>query len=194
MSYYEKVKTFNLREDYKHDVNIAKLLLTYCISFTHKIFIIGTGLGGDLKILNDFNDVKIVGIEPRPEFHFQVESTYKKFGARILKMDLKQFVKKSKKISGICLFIHSINHIPENQIKLFARYIQKNSFIVIINPNPQIGKIIGKTDKTVITYLNSKKIQKLLNCDILFDFFYNPIKIKGSEVFLREAILLKTKN
>lgn len=194
MSYYEKVKTFNQREDYKHDVNIAKLLLTFCISFKHKIFIIGTGLGGDLKILNDFKDIKIVGIEPRPEFHFQVESTYKKFGGRILKMDLEQFVKKSKKMSGIFLFVHSINHIPENQIKLFAKYLQQNSFIVIINPNPQIGKIIGKTDKTVIAYLNSKRIQKLLNCDILFDFFYNPIKIKGNEVFLREAILLKTKN
>ena len=57
----------------------------------------------------------------------------------------------------------------------------------------EIERIAGKTDKTVISYLNSKQIQKLLDSEIVFDIFYNYVKIKKKEICLREAILLKSK-
>ena len=63
--------------------------------------------------------------------------------------------------------------------------------IIIINPNPQIERVVGKTDNTVISYLNSKQIQKLLNAKIIFNFFYNSVKIKNENIFLREIIVLK---
>jgi len=68
-------------------------------------------------------------------------------------------MKLSNKLSGIFIFIHSINHIPKKQISLLQKSI-KNSFIIIINPNPEIENIVGKTDSSVISYLNSKQIQK----------------------------------
>ncbi len=55
MDYYiDKVKEFNRREDYNKDVNAAQLFLEYCSSLTRskRIFVVGTGLGGDIKIIN----------------------------------------------------------------------------------------------------------------------------------------------
>ncbi len=108
-------------------------------------------------------------------------------------MNLGEFAKISNSLSGIFLFIHSINHIPKSQINAFQKAI-KNSYIIIVNPNPEIERIVGKVDKTVISYLDSKRIQKLLDSEIIFDFFYNLIKVKGKDIFLREALVLKTKD
>ena len=195
MSYYEKLKKFNNRKDYAIDTNIAKLFLSYCLSKSHhkKIFIVGTGLGADYKITTNFKDLKIIGIEPRLSFQEVTSKTYSKFGGKLLPLNLGEFVKISKNLSGVFLFIHSINHIPKNQLDIFRKRI-KNSYIIVINPNSIIEKIVGKTDKTVISYLDSKKIKQILNCEIIFDFFYNPKKLKKSKIFLREALLLKTKN
>jgi len=195
MDYYiDKVKDFNKRADYTKDINTAKLFLKFCMSLTksRKIFIIGTGLGGDYKIIKYVKNFKIIAIEPRHTFYEYALKEYKKSGAKLLKMDLGEFAKISKSLSGIFLFIHSINHIPKNQISVFQKAI-KNSYIIIVNPNSEIEKIVGKVDKTVISYLDSKKIQKLLNSEIIFDFFYNLVKIKGKNIFLREALVLKTK-
>ena len=63
---------------------------------------------------------------------------------------------------------------------------------IIINPNPEIEKIVGKTDQTVISYLKAKEIETLLKSEIVFDFFYNKKKIKTKEIFLREIIIFKT--
>lgn len=193
--YIEKVKKFNERGDYSKDIKASQVLLEYCSSLirTKKIFIVGTGLGGDIKIIKKFKKFKITGIEPRLTFQEYSSEKYKRFGGKLLKMDLGEFVRITKKISGIFLFIHSINHIPKKQIKSLQKSI-RNSYIIIVNPNPQIEKIMGKTDNTVISYLSAKDIQKQLNCDIVCDFFYNLIKIKENEIFLREAILLKTKD
>jgi hypothetical protein len=193
--YIDKVKKFNEREDYDKDVEAAQLFLKYCLPLiqSKKIFVVGTGLGGDIKIIKDIKNFKITGIEPRQTFHDYSLREYKKIGGELLKMDLGEFVKTNKSLSGIFLFIHSINHIPKKQIELLKKSM-KNSYIIILNPNPKIGKIVGKTDKTVISYLNSKQIQKLLNAKVIFDFFYNLVKIDEKEILLREAILLKYEN
>lgn len=54
-----------------------------------------------------------------------------------------------------------------------------------------IEKIKGKTDKTAIRYLDSEKISKMLNSQIIFDFFYNPKPVKYQRIPIREALLLK---
>jgi len=191
--YIDKVKKFNKREDYLIDINTARLFLEYCLmsSKTKKIYIIGTGLGGDTKIIKNLKNYKIIGIESRETFQKEASRVYKKFGGELIKKDLGEFMKLSNKLSGIFIFIHSINHIPKKQISLLQKSI-KNSFIIIINPNPEIENIVGKTDQSVISYLDSKQIQKLLKSKIVFNFFYNPVKIKGKKILLREAIILKT--
>lgn len=195
MDYYEKIKKFNARDNYIKDIDTAKLFLIYCLSIlkNKKIFLIGTGLGGDLKVVKNLKNINVIGIEPRASFQDAAEKNYEAIGGKLLKMDLGEFIKTPENQPGIFLFIHSINHISEKQISLFQKSIH-NSYVIVINPNPNIEKVTGKTDKTVISYLYSKKIQKLLNCEIVFDFFYNLVKIKKTEIFLREGILLKTKD
>ncbi len=191
-SYIDKVKKFNKKIDYTKDINTAHLLLKYCMPLvkSKKIFFIGTGLGGDSKIVKNIRDFEIIGIEPRQTFQEHAAKQYKKIGAKLYKKNLSDFSKTFKKLSGIFFFIHSINHISKNQILEFKK-ITKKSYIIIINPNPQIEKVVGKTDNTVISYLNSKQIQKLLDAEIVFDFFYNSVKIKNENIFLREVIVLK---
>jgi hypothetical protein len=193
--YYEKVEKFNARVDYDTDVKYAGLLLNYCMLNSKKknIFFVGTGLGGDIQIIKGLKNIKVTGIEPRESFQEEAEKSYKKIGGKLLKMNLGEFTKISESMSGIFLFIHSINHIPNSQINAFQKTI-KNSYIIVVNPNPEIERVIGKVDKTVISYLDSKKVQKLLNSKIIFDFFYNSVKIKGKDIFLRETFVLKTKN
>jgi hypothetical protein len=193
--YYKKIEKFNSRTDYNEDIKHANLLLNYCILNSKKrnIFFIGTGLGGDIEIVRGLKNLEITGIEPRKSFQEEVEKVYKKINGKLLKMNLGEFTKTSKSLSGIFFFIHSINHIPKNQINLFQKAI-KNSYIIIINPNPEIEKVVGKVDNTVISYLDSKIIQKSLNCKIIFDYFYNLVELRKKDIFLREAIVLKTKN
>jgi len=196
MDYYiDKVKDFNKRIDYAKDVNTARLFLEFYMPLikSKKIFVIGAGLGGDSEIIKDVKNFKITGIEPRQTFQEHASREYKKIGAKLLKMNLGEFAKTSNSLSGIFLFIHSINHIPKNQINAFQKAI-KNSYIIVVNPNPEIERIVGKVDKTVISYLDSKRIQKLLDSEIIFDFFYNLVKVKGKDIFLREALVLKTKD
>lgn len=190
MNYYKKVKLFNERKDYKNDVNTARLLLDFCGKNADKIFFVGTGLGRDTEIITKLKGKTIVGIEPRRSFHSDSEKKYREFNGILHKTNLGRFIKIQKKISGIVLFIHSFNHIPSNQIKLLARSLQKNTYIIIINPNPEIESIFGKTDKTVIKYWEANKIKKILKCKIIFDFFYHPIKLKNGKIFIREALLL----
>jgi len=193
--YCSKVKQFNAREDYLYDLGAAKLFLDYCLTLTNvkKIFIIGTGLGGEVKIVKDLKKMSVIGIEPRHTFYKEALKTYQKFGGRILNLTLGDFVKKFQpELAGIFLFMHTINHIPRNQLHMLKKSI-KNSYIIIINPNPEIEKTVGKTDKTVISYLNCDKIKKMLKCKTIFDFFYHSVKLKRKKIFLREAILLKTK-
>ena len=196
MDYYGKVKQFNLRKDYLTDVKVAKLLVDYCLtsSIIKRIFIIGTGLGADIDIIKDKKMVQLTGIEPRITFYEEAFKEYRRRGGKLLNMTLGEFVNKSRRrLSGIFLFVHSINHIPRYELKLL-RKLMRNSFVIIINPNPELERIVGKTDKTVISYLTCSKIERILNCSTIFDFFYHPVKIKGKEVSLREAILLRSKS
>ena len=195
MNYYKKIKKFNTRNDYAKDIEVARLLLINCLSISKhkKIFFIGTGLGGDLKIVKNLKNINIVGIEPQILLQDGAEKNYKQIKGTLLKMNPDEFIKTSKNQSGIFLFIHSINHIPTKQLLLFQKSI-KDSYIIVINPNPQIKLITGKTDETVISYLDSNNIKKLLNCKIMFDFFYNLKNIKKNMIFLRESLLLKTKD
>lgn len=191
--YFYKVKKFNQRKDYQKDVSTAKLFLEYCLTIKKikNIYFIGTGLGGDSHIIKNIKNYKIIGIEPRETFQKEASKVYEKFGGELIKADLGEFIKSSKKVSGIFLFIHSVNHIPVKQIKQLQKSM-KNSLIIIINPNPEIENIVGKTDQTVISYLNSEKIKKLFQSEIIFDFFYNSVKIKENQIFLREVIVLKS--
>jgi len=192
-NYVDKVKKFNGKEDYLVDVKIAKFFLENYLSKikSKKIYFIGTGLGADSKIIEDVKNSKIIGLEPRDSFQEQAVKVYKNFGGKLIKVNLGEFSKDNSKLSGIFLFIHSINHIPKNQLRSFQK-IAKNSYIIIINPNPQIEKIVGKTDTTVISYLNAKEIEDILKSKIVFDLFYNKKKIRTKEIFLREVIILKT--
>lgn len=192
-NYVDKVKKFNGKEDYLVDVKIAKFFLENYLSKikSKKIYFIGTGLGADSKIIEDVKNSKIIGLEPRDSFQEQAVKVYKNFGGKLIKVNLGEFSKDNSKLSGIFLFIHSINHIPKNQLRSFQKIV-KNSYIIIINPNPQIEKIVGKTDRTVISYLNAKEIEDLLKSKIVFDLFYNKKKIRTKEIFLREVIILKT--
>jgi hypothetical protein len=192
-NYIDKVKKFNDREDYLKDIKTAKFFLENYLSNvkSKKIYFIGTGLGGDSKIIQGIKNPKVIGVEPRDTFQEQATKVYNNFGGKLMKMDLGEFSKINSKLSGIFLFIHSINHISKNQLMYFQKIV-KNSFIIIINPNPEIEKIVGKTDQTVISYLKAKEIETLLKSEIVFDFFYNKKKIKTKEIFLREIIIFKT--
>lgn len=192
MDYYEKVKNFNKRSDYAFDIDAGRLLLHHALDDKiKKITIIGTGLGKDAEIIKNIRNVKITGIEPREEFQKESQARYRKFGGTLHNMSLGEFVRGSKrKMSGVFLFVHSINHIPKKQLHAFARSLQKNSKVIVINPNPQIGRVVGKLDDTVVSYLDAHEIQKILKCRIAFDFFYHQVQLKGTDIFLREAILL----
>jgi len=190
-SYYEKIKKFNSKKNYEDDIKSAKLLLQYCIdnSKKKKVFFIGTGLGGDIKIVKGIKNIEVTGVEPRETFQDSAEKVYKKIGGKLLKMNLGQF-SKTKKLSGIFMFIHSINHITKKELEQLQKACV-NSYFIIINPNPEIEKVIGKTDDTVISYLKMNDIKKILKTTMIFDYFYSPIQIKKREIFLREIILLK---
>ncbi len=191
--YIEKVHKFNQKDNYLLDINTGKLLIKYCLTKNHKIlYVIGTGLGEDIEIVRNFKNLKIIGIEPRETFQKFAEKKYSKFGFKLIKQDLGEFVESnSQKISGIFLFIHSLNHIPQSQIKLLEKLMKKDSYILAINPNPMIEKIKGTTDKTAFHYLSSKKVSDLLKSEIVFDFFYNPKPVRSQIIPIREAILLK---
>ena len=51
--YYEKVKNWNLRVDYKKDIDTISLLTNYCLSKVNStdLYFIGTGLGADIDSL-----------------------------------------------------------------------------------------------------------------------------------------------
>lgn len=192
--YLIKIKKFNERSDYIYDINTVKLFLDYCFNIfpTKKIFVVGTGLGGDIKKINLSKDKKVIGIEPRIIFYNNAKKVYHELNGEIFNLSLGEWILKSKnKLTGIFLFIHSINHIPHNEIEIFKQSIKK-SYILIIIPNPEIGKIMGKTDKTVYSYLNKIKLEKMLNSTAVYDFYYHPIMLKRKRIMLREAILLKT--
>lgn len=191
--YVKKVQKFNAKDNYNLDIKTGRLLIKYCLSKKLKnLYVIGTGLGEDIEIVSDFKHLKIIGIEPRITFQEFAEKKYSKFGFKLIKQDLGEFAEShSHKISGIFLFIHSLNHIPHSQIKALEKILKKDSYILAINPNPMIEKIKGKTDKTAFHYLSSKRISILLKSEIIFDFFYNPKPVRGQRIPIREAMLLK---
>ena len=49
-SYYKKVENWNLRIDYKKDIDTISLLTNYCLSkvISTNLYFIGTGLGADI--------------------------------------------------------------------------------------------------------------------------------------------------
>ena len=56
-SYYEKVKNWNLRDDYKKDLDVISLFTNYCLSknVSKDLYMIGTGLGADIDSMIEFN-------------------------------------------------------------------------------------------------------------------------------------------
>lgn len=194
-SYFEKVKNWNLREDYKKDLDVINLLTHYSLSqkVNNDLYLIGTGLGADIDSILDFNKItSITGIEPIKKFYDNATEKYKKFGAKILNLKLGEFMSQNNN-SGIFIFSHSINHIPKEELLKFRNSLKK-SFLVIINPNPEFPKRFWWTDDTILYYLSGDKIAELLNCEKIFDFFYNLVEIKNETIFLRNAIVLKTKD
>lgn len=191
--YIEKVKKFNEKDNYRLDVAVARLLLKNCLAGKQNtLYVIGTGLGVDVDVVRDIKGIKVVGLEPRESFQKLAAEKYRKFGFKLYKVNLGQFVKLSpKSIGGVFLFMHSLNHIPYAQIRALDKILKKNSYIIVINPNPMIEKIKGKTDKTAIRYLNDRRIVKLLKSKVIFDFFYNPKPVRYQKIPIREALLLK---
>lgn len=191
--YFNKVKKFNTRKDYQLDVDTASLFLEYCLlnKKLKELFIVGTGLGVDVPMIKKLKTIQIIGIEPRPIFYERALKVYQKINGKLLNVTLGDFVKNSHgSLHGIFLFMHTINHIPRIELKRLKERI-KDSFIIIINPNPSIGKIVGKLDDSVISYLDVKQIHKIFNGKIIYDFFYHSIRLRDKDILLREAILLK---
>ena len=193
-AYFEKVKNWNLRKDYQKDLDMISLLTNYCLSqdVSKDLHLIGTGLGSDIDSITKYKKLNsIVGIEPIKKFYENARPKYQQLGASILNFSLGEFASKNKELSGIFVFSHSINHINNDELKKFKKILKK-SFLIIINPNPEFPKRFGKSDDTVIYYLSSNEIARLLNCKIIFDFFYNLVDIKGETIFVRNAIVLQT--
>jgi hypothetical protein len=195
-SYYEKVKNWNLRVDYKKDIETISLLTNYCLSKLNStdLYFIGTGLGADIdSIVKSLKLKSIIGIEPLTNFYDSALSKYENIGAKLLNCSLGELSQKSTELSGIFIFSHSINHIPEEELKQFQKILKK-SYIIIINPNPEFPKRFWWTDDTILDYFSGNDIANLLNCESIFDFFYNLVDIKGKKIFVRNAVLLKTKD
>lgn len=194
--YFEKVKNWNLRKDYSNDLEVIKLLVQYCLNLseTKDVFIIGTGLGSDLESIKNIPNVKsITGIEPIASFYQEALERYNSSGAKVLNLDLKKFTSLNRELSGVFIFSHSINHIKKEELLEFKKAIKK-SFIIISNPNPDFPKRFWWTDETILYYLSGDEIAEILDCEKIFDFFYNLVEIKGETIFVRNAIALKTKD
>ena len=55
-AYFEKVKNWNLREDYQKDLDVISLLTNYCLSqnVNKDLYLIGTGLGSDIDSITKY--------------------------------------------------------------------------------------------------------------------------------------------
>lgn len=195
-SYYEKVKNWNLRVDYKKDIETISLLTNYCLSKVNStdLYFIGTGLGADIdSIVKSQKFKSIIGIEPILNFYDNALPKYENIGAKLLNYSLGELSQKNTELSGIFIFSHSINHISKEELKQFQKILKK-SYIIIINPNPEFPKRFWWTDETILDYFSCNDIANLLNCESIFDFFYNLVDIKDEKIFVRNAVLLKTKD
>lgn len=195
-SYQEKVKNWNLRDDYKKDLDVISLFTNYCLSknVSKDLYIIGTGLGADIDSIIEFTKLKsITGIEPITSFFESASPKYKNLNAKIFNLKLSEFVAKNDTLSGIFIFSHSINHIPEDELLEFKKSLRK-SFLIILNPNPEFPKRFWWTDETILHYFSGDEISKLLNCEKVYDFFYNFVEIENKTIFVRNAVVLKTKD
>lgn len=193
--YYQKVRNWNSRSDYLKDLDVIKLFTTYCsANEVTNVFLIGTGLGADVESIKNIPNVKsIVGIEPIKKFYNEASTKYNAIGAKLLNMTLGMFAASNNKLSGTFIFSHSINHIQKDELLSFKKTLKK-SFIVVINPNPEFPKRFWWTDETILSYLSGDEIATILDCEKIFDLFYNLVEIKGQTIFVRNAILLKTKD
>ena len=194
--YYQKVRNWNSRTDYLKDLDVIKLLTTYCSTAyeTANVFLIGTGLGADIESIKNLPNIRsVVGVEPIEKFYNEASEKYNKIGAKILNMTLDMFAASNDELSGIFIFSHSINHIPKDELLSFKKTLKK-SFILVINPNPEFPKRFWWTDETILSYLSGEEIANILGCEKIFDFFYNLVEIKDQTIFVRNAILLKTKD
>jgi len=195
-SYYEKVKNWNLREDYKKDLDVISLFTNYCLSknISKDLYMIGTGLGADIGSIIKFTKLKsITGIEPITSFFESASPKYKNLNAKIFNLKLGEFVSKNDTLSGIFIFSHSINHIPDDELLEFKKSLRK-SFLIILNPNPEFPKRFWWTDETILRYFSGDEISQLLNCEKVYDFFYNFVEIENKTIFVRNAVVLKTKD
>jgi hypothetical protein len=195
-SYYKKVENWNLRIDYKKDIDTISLLTNYCLSkvISTNLYFIGTGLGADIDSIVESTKLKsIIGIEPLKDFFENALPKYQKIGATLLNCSLGQLSQNNTELSGIFIFSHSINHITKDELKQFQKILKK-SLIIIINPNPEFPKRFWWTDDTILDYFSGNDVANLLNCESIFDFFYNLVDIKGETIFVRNAVLLKTKD
>jgi hypothetical protein len=194
--YYEKVKNWNSRIDYKKDIDTISLLTNYCLSKVNStdLYFIGTGLGADIdSIVKSIKLKSITGVEPLKNFFDSALAKYEKIGATLLNCSLGQLSQNNVELSGIFIFSHSINHITEDELKQFQKILKK-SLIIIINPNPEFPKRFWWTDETILHYFSGDEISKLLNCEKVYDFFYNFVEIENKTIFVRNAVVLKTKD
>ena len=84
--YYEKVKNWNSRIDYKKDIDMISLLTNYCLSKVNStdLYFIGTGLGADIdSIVISIKLKSITGIEPLKIFFDNALAKYEKIGATL---------------------------------------------------------------------------------------------------------------
>ena len=119
-AYFEKVKNWNLREDYQKDLDVISLLTNYCLSqnVNKDLYLIGTGLGSDIDSITKYKKLNsIIGIEPIEKFYENALPKYQQLGASLLNITLEELSSKNHELSGIFVFSHSINHINEAELR-----------------------------------------------------------------------------
>jgi len=145
--YINEVKEWNNRSWYRLNMEVGRTALNHIIVRRNRVYIIGTGMGADLKMLDEYKGLDVMGIEPRKTFQSRAQKEYNKRGQLLFKGSCGDFAALNKSLEGIFIFNHSINHIPLDELEELRKSI-KSGHIIIFSPKPTKNK----RDKTIIEY------------------------------------------
>jgi len=155
-AYVDKVEKWNNSKWYRLNMEVGRIALNDILVRMNKVYIIGTGMGADLEMLDEWTGLDIIGIEPRKTFQSIAQEEYTKRGQILLRCSCGDFAAVNKNLEGIFVFNHSINHIPLDELEEFRKSI-KSGHIMVITPMPK--KI--KSDDTIIQYHTVKDLERI---------------------------------
>jgi len=154
--YINKVKEWNSRSWYKLNMEEGRMEFNDILARRNRVYIIGTGLGADLQMLDEYTELDVIGIEPRESFQSIAQKKYDKRAQFLFKGSCGDFAALNKNLEGIFIFNHSINHIPLEELKEFRKSI-KNGHIMVFSPKP----VKVKGDDTIIEYRTVKDLERI---------------------------------